>query len=322
MVRLLTVNPGTPGWGRRRTRSGFRYVDQGGAPMRAREERERIDALAIPPAWAQVWIAPQGNAHIQAVGTDEAGRRQYIYHEAWTLRQLHKKFDRALQLAGSLPAARRQVTRDIRSASGSQQRSLAAGFRLLDSAYLRVGDERYAREHGSRGLTTLLCSHATVTAGRVLLQFPGKSGQDWSSETSDTELAAVIRSLKKRAADAPLLAWKNDRRWQPLHASDINDYVRLRTRGDFTAKDFRTLHGTIVAARALALIGTQTTDAARKKAIAAAVTETAQTLGNTPAVARGSYIDPRIFDRYRAGQLLDERSSSPEAALRRLLLGE
>jgi DNA topoisomerase-1 len=319
--RLRRSDTTGPGFGRRRTRSGFRYVDEQGRPLRDEATIERITALVIPPAWTDVWIAPQPNAHIQAVGIDGAGRRQYLYHEAWSRKQAERKFDRALDLALALPSARRLVTLDLRGVTGSRERALAAGFRLLDTARLRVGSERFALEHGSHGLTTLLCAHATVSGDTVLLDFPGKSGQAWSSETEDADLAAVIRSLKTRGPRARLLAWKSGDAWRPLRAQEVNDYVRERTNGDFTAKDFRTLHGSIIAATALRRLGVAPNATRCARNVVIAVKETAEALGNTPAVARSSYIDPRVLDRYQSGDLLDGRGVAPETALRRLILG-
>ncbi|PWC07968.1 DNA topoisomerase IB [Mycetocola zhujimingii] len=318
--RLRRSQTSGPGLGRRRTRSGFRYIDESGRPVHDPETIERIAALVIPPAWTDVWISPHAHGHIQAIGIDQAGRRQYLYHEAWRQKQDKQKFDRALDLAVALPSARRSVTKDLRGPTGSRDRALATGFRLLDSARLRVGSERFALEHGSHGLTTLLCEHATVSGSTVSLEFPGKSGQAWSSDTTDDDLAKVIRSLKSRGGDARLLAWKNGRDWRPLSAQDMNDYVRLRTNGDFTAKDFRTLHGSIIAARALRDFGVVTSARQQAKIITAAVAETADALGNTPTVARSSYIDPRVIDRYRHGEVLDG-NGQPEPALRRLILG-
>ncbi|MET0933307.1 MAG: DNA topoisomerase IB [Mycetocola sp.] len=297
-------------------------MDEAGNPLRDEATIERITALVIPPAWSDVWIAPQANAHIQAVGIDDAGRRQYLYHEAWSRKQAERKFDRALDLAAALPSARRLVTLDLRGVTGSRERALAAGFRLLDSARLRVGSERFALEHGSHGLTTLLCGHATVSGDTVLLDFPGKSGQAWSSETEDADLAAVIRSLKTRGPRARLLAWKSGDQWRPLSAQEVNEYVRLRTNGDFTAKDFRTLHGSIIAATALRRLGVAPSATRCARNVVVAVKETADALGNTPAIARASYIDPRVLDHYQSGDLLENRGVAPETALRRLLLGD
>ena len=322
MVRLRTADPSAPGWTLRRNGTGIRVLDERGRVITDEERRERVNALSIPPAWSTVWIAPQPNAHIQAVGTDSQGRRQYIYHEQWSRARARQKYDRALELAVSLPSARAVVTRDLRGAVGTRERALAAAFRLLDSALLRVGSERYERAHGSRGLTTLLGSDAHVRGDTVLLEFVGKGAVDWSSETSDPDLATAVRSLKRRGPDARLLAWKDGSEWRPLRATEVNEYVRARTHGDFTAKDFRTLHGTVLAAQALAAEGLQDDAHARKQAIVRATAVTALALGNTPAIARANYIDPRVFDRYRDGRVLATGSIAAERAVRALILGD
>lgn len=321
MPRLRTADTAGPGWTRRRFGRGYRLLDEHGELIDDAQARARVDALAIPPAWSKVWIAPQPNAHVQAVGTDAAGRRQYIYHQQWSRKQAALKYDRALELAAQLPHARGRVTRELRSPAGSQQRALAVAFRLLDSAHLRVGNEQYAAEHGSRGLSTLDCADASVHGDTVELRFAGKGGVEWSSDTADAELAAAVRSLKHRGAGERLLAWNDGGQWHPLHASEINDYVKQCTTGDFTAKDFRTLNGTIAAATTLATIGCRDSPTGRKKAMRAAVLATSELLGNTPAIAKGSYIDPRVFDRYSDGQLLQTHGISGENALRLLILG-
>ena len=261
---------------------------------------------------------------IQATGIDDAGRRQYRYHEAWRVQKDRAKFDRMLDLAEVLPAARRGVTRDLRRDDLSRERVLAAAFRMLDTGMLRVGSERYADAHGSYGLSTLLGAHArTIDSSRVLLEFPGKSGQPWESEIADADLAGVVARLKRRGGRARLLAWNDDRGWHPLAAADINDDVRARTGGDFTAKDFRTLHGTVTAAVSLARSGPGETPTARKRAIVQAVRLAADALGNTPAVARSSYVDPRVLDRYEKGETLDVTSPrSAESGLRGLVTSD
>lgn len=312
-----------PGLHRVRRGRGFAYLDAAGHPVSA-ADRDRALALVIPPAWTDVWIAPHANGHIQATGVDAAGRRQYRYHDAWRAQKDRLKFDRMLELAATLPAARRGVTRDLRRDDLSRERVLAAAFRMLDTGMLRVGSERYADAHGSYGLSTLLGSHARVVDDvRVLLAFPGKSGQPWESEIADPDLAVVVSRLRRRGGRSRLLAWRDDRGWHPLSAQEINADVRARTGGDLTAKDFRTLHGTVTAAVALATAGPGETPAARKRAIIQAVRLAADALGNTPAVARSSYIDPRVLDRFDKGETLDAASPrSPEAALRRLVAGE
>ncbi|MFS2242554.1 DNA topoisomerase IB [Microbacterium sp. OR16] len=310
MTRLRRSDPHAPGIRRVRHGRGYRFLGADGAAVDDPEVLGRLRELVVPPAWSDVWMCPYANGHILATGIDAAGRRQYIYHPAWHERMAREKFDRMLQLAEVLPAARGGVTRDLRTDGFSRTRLLAGAFRMLDSALLRVGSEQYARAHGSIGLVTLRGSHARVRGGRIVeLRFPGKSGQPWESEVDDADLAGLIAGLKRRGGRSLLLSWQDDTAraaaWHPLRAADINDDVRLRTGGDFTAKDFRTLHGTISAAVALAQIGLKPTATARSRAAAQAVRVAASALGNTPAVARASYIDPRVFDLYDEGVVVD-----------------
>jgi DNA topoisomerase-1 len=322
MTRLRRSDLRGPGVHRVRRGRGFAFVDESGRPVDA-VTRERAVALVIPPAWRDVWVAPHPNGHVQATGIDDAGRRQYLYHPAWRAQKDRQKFERMLDLAAVLPAARRGVTQDLRRDGMPRERALAAAFRMLDTGMLRVGSERYADAHGSYGLSTLRGAHARVVDGeRVLLSFPGKSGQPWESEIVDPDLAEVVSGLKRRGGRARLLAWRDDEGgWHPLSAAEINDDVRDRTGGEFTAKDFRTLHGTVTAAVSLARSGPGETPAARKRAIVQATRLAADALGNTPAVAKSSYVDPRLIDRYEEGDTIDPaRLRSAESQVRRLLL--
>ena len=321
MPRLRRSDLSAQGVRRVRSGRGFSYRDQTGRTVDDPELRERIAALAIPPAWTHVWICPYPNGHIQATGIDAAGRRQYLYHPTWRQQKDRVKYDRALSLAESLPAARRQVTIHLREGEPTKTRALAAAFRMLDTANLRVGSEQYAEANGSFGLSTLRCSHATVSGDTVILEFPSKSGQEWSSAITDPDLASVVRGLKRRGPRARLLAFRDDAgRWHPLRPGDINDYVRERTGGDFTAKDFRTLAGTAAAAISLAKWGPEGTKTGRTRAVAAAMRDAAEALGNTPAIARSSYVDPRVIDLYRSGTTIDPaRTASAESELRALL---
>jgi DNA topoisomerase-1 len=308
MTRLRRSDPHSPGLTRVRRGRGFEYRGLDGARIDDPTAVEALRALAIPPAWTDVWISPHENGHILATGTDAAGRLQYIYHPAWHERMSNEKFERMLELAAVMPSVRGGVTRDLRLEGFGRTRVLAGAFRMLDSALLRVGSEQYARQHGSIGLVTLRGSHARVRGGTVVeLRFPGKSGQPWESDVEDAELAELVAGLKRRGGRSILLSWQDEgeRDWHPLHAADINDDVRGRTGGEFTAKDFRTLHGTITAAVALADIGPKATASARKRVAAQAVRTAASVLGNTPAVARSSYIDPRLFDLYDEGVTVD-----------------
>jgi DNA topoisomerase-1 len=322
MPRLRRSDAARPGLTRFRSGTGFTYRDADGRTVTDPELRARIETLAIPPAWTDVWIAPYPNGHIQATGVDGAGRRQYVYHPTWREQKDRIKFDRALALAESLPSARRFVTMDLRRDEPDRARVLAAAFRMLDTGSLRVGSERYAAEHGSHGLSTLLCAHATVSGDTVGLAFPAKSGQAWDSEIVDADLATIIRSLKRRGGRARLLASREHPgdSWSPIHASDINSYVHERTGGEFTAKDFRTLHGTVAAAISLAKAGPATSKTTRQRALAQAMRDAASVLGNTPAIAKKSYVDPRLVDAYAAGETIDpSRLASAETEVRSLL---
>lgn len=317
-MRLRRSDPAGPGITRRRAGKSFQYVTPEGERIDDPAELARMSALVIPPAWSRVWICPAVNGHIQATGTDAAGRRQYLYHPAWREQRDRAKFDRALELAAALPSARRFVTRALtREQLPTRQRALAASFRILDVASLRVGSEQYTADNGSHGLSTLLCSHVTIHGGAIRLEFPGKSGQLWESTMVDGDLASALSTMRRRRSGR-LLAWRDEAGWHPLSAAEINDYIRERTRGDFTAKDFRTLHGTLVAARSLQRSGPADTASARARHIARAMRDVAEELGNTPAVARSSYVDPRVIDRYRAGELI-AATGSPERALHSLL---
>lgn len=317
MPRLRRSNPTGPGI-RRAGSTRVRYLDADGRTIQDAHVLERITSLVIPPAWTDVWIAADELGHIQAVGTDQAGRRQYLYHPQWRARQDRVKFDRAVLLAEVLPSARRSVSRDLHGAELSRQRALAAAFRIIDLSSLRVGSEQYLHDNGSRGLTTLLCSHAVVTPSTVELTFPAKSGKLWRSTVTDAPLAAFVKAMQQqRGPRSRLLAWR-DTRWHPVTTMLVNDDIHTRTGEELTAKDFRTLRGTSIAATSLAHSGRSKHGAEEDAAIRSAIEATARALGNTTAVAKSSYIDPRIFDRYRAGTLLDTRRS-PESALLRLL---
>lgn len=321
MARLVRVRPyEDPGFRRVRSGSGFRFVDHTGSAVPEREA-ERARGLVIPPAWREVWIAREPNAHIQAVGTDEAGRRQYTYHADWSKRQDKGKFARALQLAEALPRARARVTQSLRRSDVDRERVLAVSFRLLDQVAPRVGNARYFVSNGSRGLTTLQRRDATVEGDLIRLSFPAKSGKRAELSLNDAEVAALMSELATGRSRAALLSYRRGRRRVPLTPGDVNAYVRALTGGPFSAKDFRTLRGTILAAEALAEAGVATTKNERKKVELAAVRAAAAALGNTPAVARSSYIDPRVFSLYRRGRTM-ELGGSKDAAIRRLILGE
>jgi len=318
MPRLRRVRPNRdPGFARVRSGSGFRYEDVRGRHPGARD-LERIHALVIPPAWTDVWISTDPRGHIQAVGVDAAGRTQYVYHPDWRTRRDKGKFARALLLAQALPSARGKVTTALRREELDRERVLAVSFRLLDEAAPRVGSARYMKRNGSRGLTTLQRRDASVDGPVVTLSFPAKSGKRALLMIDDALLAGVVELLATGRRRSTLLAYRRGRQSVALTPSDVNAYVRALTGGAFTAKDFRTLRGTIIAAEALARIGTVDTKRELAEAERLAIRATAESLGNTPAVARSSYVDPRVFTRYRQGEVLD-LTRSPESAIRNLL---
>jgi len=311
MVRLRRVRIDSPGWTRRRYGRAFVYLDVDRARIDDELHLERITTLAIPPAWSDVWISPWPNGHIQAAGLDVAARRQYLYHQQWRLRRDRLKHDHVLDVAERLPAARRRVRRDLHLDGWPRDKALALAFRLLDLAYLRVGGEGYATKHGSYGLATLLREHVTVLPpasagdeGRVHLHFPAKSGQLRDAVVEDDDVARLVRSLVRRADDGPeLLAWRDDEGiWHDVTSADVSAYVKERLGADASAKDFRTWHATVLAARGLAAAGEPPASSRGRRAVATAVVrDVAEELGNTPAVCRASYIDPRLFDLWEHG---------------------
>lgn len=306
MGKLRRVSVDGPGWRRRRAGRGFSYLDETGRAL-SPAQVERVRALAIPPAWREVWICPLENGHLQAVGTDAAGRRQYLYHPAWRRHRDRLKYERVATAAVRLPAVRRQVTRDLGRSGMPLQRVAAAAVRLLDEGYFRIGNDVYADEHGSFGLTTLLRGHVRRQGDDMRFRFTGKSGVEHDVTVADPELVGVLQSLRRcRDAGDRLLAYRSPQGWTELTSGMVNDYLRPLFDTDFTAKDFRTWHATVIAAEVLALSEEPgNTQASRRRAIRAAVGEVAGYLGNTPAVARASYIDPRVVDRYEAGATID-----------------
>ena len=324
MVRLRRSRLDAPGWTRRRAGRGFVYLDGTGHRIEDPEALARIRSLAVPPAWRDVWICPWPHGHVQATGLDAAGRRQYLYHPQWRRRRDRLKHDHVLDVARRLPAARRAVRADVRLDGMPRQKALALAFLLLDLAYLRVGGEGYAAANGSYGLATLRREHVRVHADdTVHLTFPAKSGQVRDTLVDDAEVAAGVRTLVRRHDENPeLLAWKDESGWHDVTSADVAAYVRERLGGEATPKDFRTWHATVLAARALADAGeVPSSDRARRRAVTQAVREVAAELGNTPAVCRASYVDPRVIDLWERGEHIGRARSraAAESATLRLL---
>ena len=276
---------------------------------------ERIRALGIPPAWRDVWICPDPRGHLQATGIDAAGRKQYRYHDAWRVRRDAEKFEDMTRFAGALPRLRKRVAADLETGEEpTRERVLAAAVRLLDRGFFRIGSEQYAVTHESYGLATMRKEHVTLSSdGTMIFDFPAKSSQRRVQAVVDPLVTDLIATLKRRRGGGPeLLAYRERRRWRDLRSPDINAYLKDATGDDFSAKDFRTWNATVLASVALAVTSP---NASPKAAITRAVKETARYLGNTPAVCRSSYIDPRVFDAYRGGEVLDhellERAVTP-----------
>jgi DNA topoisomerase IB len=263
----------------------------------------RIRDLVIPPAWTDVWICPWPHGHIQAVGTDAAGRRQYLYHPAWRLHRDRVKFDRILDLGERLPAVRQRLRERLATRGLNRERVLAAAVRMLDQGFFRVGGEVYAAENGSFGLATLRREHVEVVKGSLVFCYPAKSGVERLHAVADEDVVKVVRGLLRRDDDDPeLLSWQDRDGWHDIRSPDINAFLCEVAEGDFTAKDFRTWHATVLMAVALAVShGVASSPTARKRAVARGVKEVADYLGNTPSVCRASYIDPRIIDLYSDG---------------------
>jgi DNA topoisomerase IB len=311
-TELNEVDVNGPGIVRRRHGKGFRYLHASGKPVRAQHTLDRIRALVIPPAWEDVWICPDPRGHIQAVGTDARGRRQYRYHDDWRTERDQEKHDRAIELAKVLPRLREQVTSDLRRDDMGRDRVAAAAMRMLEQGLFRVGGERYAEENTSYGLATLRKEHVTIEGGRMVFDYPAKSGQRRHITIDDPELLPVITTLKRRRTGPDeLLAYRRSGRgpggWCDVRSSDINDYLQSVIGADFSSKDVRTWLGTVLAALALAAEEPPTgeSEPATKRRVAHAVKQVANQLGNTPAVARRAYVDPRVIDQYEGGTTLD-----------------
>ncbi len=300
--RLRRIDCAAPGMTRRRRGKGFSYLDEDGERIDDQETIERIHALAIPPAWEDVWICSDPLGHIQATGTDARGRKQYRYHDLWRERRDRQKFDSMTEFARSLPKLRERVERDLRRRNISRERVLAGAVRLLDRGFFRIGSEDYAEENETYGLATMRRRHVTVDGDSVAFDFEAKGGKRRVQTVGDRTIATLIGKLcARRGGGHELLAYRNGSTWRDVRSTEINDYIQETIGDEHSAKDFRTWNATVLAAVVLAASARErdlSTKGGRARVKRDAVKQVAHYLGNTPAVCRASYIDPRVFDRF------------------------
>jgi DNA topoisomerase I len=305
MPRLRRVDCAAAAISRRRRGRGFEYLDEGGERIEDAETLDRIHSLAIPPAWEEVWICADPLGHIQATGMDARGRKQYRYHDLWRERRDRQKFDAMVRFARSLPKLRRQVERDLRKRGVSRERVLSCAVRLLDRGFFRIGSEDYAEENETYGLATMRKRHVTIDGDKVVFDYEAKGGKRRVQVVGDRAISKLVQTLRaRRGGGYDLLAYRNGEQWRDVRSTDINDYIKEAIGEDHSAKDFRTWNATVLAAVVLAASARErdiTTKGGRSRAKRDAVKQVARYLGNTPAVCRASYIDPRIFDRFDGG---------------------
>lgn len=328
---LVYVTDGEPGLGRRRAGRGFRYLSPAGRPIRDRTTLARIQALAIPPAWTEVWICRLPNGHLQATGRDARRRKQYRYHSRWSAVRDEAKYERLAQFGRTLPTIRARVATDLGRTGLPREKLLAVLVRLLETTFIRVGNDEYARANGSFGLTTLLDRHVTIDGSKLRFRFQGKSGKAHDIELTDRRLARLVKRCRDLPGQVLFQYVADDGSRQRITSSDVNGYLRTIAGIDCTAKDFRTWAGTLLAAHALDEAALPETKAAAKVAVVAAVKKVASQLGNTAAICRKCYVHPAVIAAFhdRAGHDLwgreraktsdDPALSRDEAALIRFL---
>ncbi|MBB6379278.1 DNA topoisomerase IB [Pseudonocardia eucalypti] len=309
---LVRVDPSDPGIGRSRRGRGFRYFDADGRPLADRRELARVRALAVPPAWREVWICAEPDGHIQAVGTDAAGRKQYLYHGRWRRERDREKFDRVLRLARRLPPMRDQVAARLAEGGLGRERVLAGALRMLELGAFRVGGEEYAPadedDDGTFGLATLRRDHVRRVRGEVRVCYPAKGGAERIISLRDPEIHRLVGALlRRRGSTDDLLVYRNGRDWHDVRADDINGYLKELVGPEYTAKDLRTWNATVLAAVVLANCRRERAGSARgrRREFNRACKRVAEHLGNTATVARQSYIDPRVAEAFEHGRTIE-----------------
>lgn len=322
-----------PGIRRLRRGTGFSYYGPDGELVTDARTLTRISELVIPPAWKKVWISTHPGGHIQAVGTDIAGRRQYLYHQRWQDERSEEKFDRMLDLSKMLPQWRTQIAEDLDTRGLTRARVIALALRMLDRGYFRAGGETYAEDNNSYGVATLLREHVTVGRGAVYFDYPAKSGVQRQWEVDDPAIVGTVRALMRRdGRNDRLLVCRTDSGWTDVHADDLNIRFKEMVGDDYSVKDLRTWHGTVLAAAAFVDADPPSSERADRKVVSAVMKEVSAELGNTPAVARNSYVDPRVVTGYGNGVTIsaaagraaktrdhDEKQAILEAATARMI---
>jgi DNA topoisomerase I len=297
------VTDSSPGVRRRRSGRGFSYIRANGQLVRRRSEIDRIKALAIPPAWTDVWICPRANGHILATGRDAKGRKQYRYHPRWRAVRDEAKFDRLIAFGEALASMRRRVRRDMALTGLPKERVVATVVALLDCCFARVGNEEYARSNGSFGLTTLRDRHARFDGSALRLRYKGKGGKEHEACVDDRRIVHIVRRCQAIPGQELFQYISEDGSGEPIGSADVNDYLRDVTGEDFSAKDFRTWAATVAATQELCRMGVAASEAVQQRNVIAAIDEVAEQLGNTRAVCRNSYIHPDVIGGYSDGSL-------------------
>jgi DNA topoisomerase I len=301
--QLRYVMDDLPGITRKRTRKGFLYLNAHGRVLRQTKDLRRIQSLAIPPAWEHVWISPWPDSHLQATGRDARGRKQHRYHPRWREVRDQTKFDRMSAFGRALPNLRRRLNRDLARPGLPRDKVLATVVRLLESTMIRIGNEEYARHNRSYGLTTMRSKHVKVKGAKIQFEFRGKGGKSFNLDLNDRRLARIVNHCQDLPGQELFQYVDEEGRRRTINSSDVNDYLRQVTREDFSAKDFRTWAGTVLAARALREIKQVDSKAHTKRNLANAIETVAKKLGNTRSVCRNCYIHPAVIGSYLDGTL-------------------